>query len=67
MAPSPASTSPSRAARLLARTLAPFGKVTPAESGLVLLLSAQVFLLLAAYYLLKTAREPLSCWAAAPR
>ena len=36
-----------------------FGDVRPGEGGTVLLLALNVFLLLAAYYLLKVAREPL--------
>jgi ATP:ADP antiporter, AAA family len=36
-----------------------FGDVRPGEGGTVLLLALNVFMLLAAYYLLKVAREPL--------
>jgi ATP:ADP antiporter, AAA family len=39
--------------------LALFGDVRPGEGGTVLLLTANLFLLLTAYYLLKVAREPL--------
>jgi AAA family ATP:ADP antiporter len=40
-------------------TLGAFGEVHPGEAPTVLLLTANVFLLLTAYYLLKVAREPL--------
>ncbi len=43
----------------LARVLRPFAKVEAAEAVSVSLLTLNVFLLLTAYYLLKTAREPL--------
>jgi AAA family ATP:ADP antiporter len=39
--------------------LRPFGHVEPGESATVLLLLANVFVLLVAYYVLKTVREPL--------
>src|SRR5579863_8293153 len=45
--------------RWLARGLRLFGDVRPGEGATVLLLAANVFLLLTAYYLLKVAREPL--------
>src|SRR5688572_17222008 len=41
------------------RWLRLFGDVRKGEAGLVLLLGTQVFVLLVAYYLLKTVREPL--------
>src|SRR5277367_6669526 len=45
--------------RALALLMRPFGRVTPDESLGAALLTLTVFLLLTAYYLLKTAREPL--------
>jgi ATP:ADP antiporter, AAA family len=39
--------------------LRPFGRVEPGESGTVVLLLANLFVLLVAYYVLKTVREPL--------
>jgi AAA family ATP:ADP antiporter len=45
--------------RLLARALRPFGRVEPEESVGAVVLGFCAFLLLTAYYLLKTAREPL--------
>src|SRR5882672_3372492 len=45
--------------RLLARLLRPFGKVEAGEAITATILTVTVFLLLTAYYLLKTAREPL--------
>ena len=45
--------------RLLARLLKPFADVKAGEAAGALLLTFTVFLLLTAYYLLKTAREPL--------
>src|SRR5882672_12591847 len=45
--------------RLLARLLRPFGKVEAGEAITATILTLTVFLLLTAYYLLKTAREPL--------
>jgi AAA family ATP:ADP antiporter len=45
--------------RLLARMLGPFAKVEPMESVTLVVLTVTAFLLLTAYYLLKTAREPL--------
>ena len=45
--------------RFLARALRPFAKVAPGEVVEVTALAFTVFLLLSAYYLLKTAREPL--------
>src|SRR5258705_2772559 len=43
----------------LDRLLGIFGNVRPGEGGTVLLMSLNVFLLLVAYYVLKTVREPL--------
>ena len=45
--------------RWLARALRPFAKVEPGEAVNAVILMLGVFLLLTAYYLLKTAREPL--------
>jgi AAA family ATP:ADP antiporter len=45
--------------RLLSRLLRPFAAVEPAEAVSVCVLTLAVFLLLTAYYFLKTAREPL--------
>jgi ATP:ADP antiporter, AAA family len=45
--------------RVLAYLLRPFAKVEPAEAVTAAVLMLTVFLLLTAYYLLKTAREPL--------
>jgi AAA family ATP:ADP antiporter len=45
--------------RLLARLLRPFTKVHPEEAVTVGLMTISAFLLLSAYYLLKTVREPL--------
>src|ERR1700676_2329250 len=45
--------------RILARALRPFAKVEPGEAASTAVLTLTVFLLLTAYYLLKTAREPL--------
>jgi ATP:ADP antiporter, AAA family len=45
--------------RLLARALRPFGQVEPREGLTAAVMALTVFLLLSAYYLLKTAREPL--------
>ena len=45
--------------RALAHLLRPFAKVEPAEAVTAAVLMLTVFLLLTAYYLLKTAREPL--------
>ncbi len=45
--------------RWLARALRPFAKVEPGEAVVAVVLMLGVFLLLTAYYLLKTAREPL--------
>jgi AAA family ATP:ADP antiporter len=45
--------------RLLARVLRPFSKVRPEEAATVVLMTLTAFVLLAAYYLLKTVREPL--------
>jgi AAA family ATP:ADP antiporter len=45
--------------RLLARALRPFSRVHPAEVAIVAAMTLAAFLLLTAYYLLKTVREPL--------
>jgi ATP:ADP antiporter, AAA family len=45
--------------RLLAKLLRPFTKVHPEEAATVGLMTISAFLLLCAYYLLKTVREPL--------
>jgi ATP:ADP antiporter, AAA family len=45
--------------RILASALRPFAKVDPLESVTLVVLTVTAFLLLTAYYLLKTAREPL--------
>jgi AAA family ATP:ADP antiporter len=45
--------------RLLARLLRPFTRVHPEEAVTVGLMTVSAFLLLSAYYLLKTVREPL--------
>ena len=45
--------------RLLAKLLRPFTKVHPEEAATVALMTLAAFLLLTAYYLLKTVREPL--------
>jgi AAA family ATP:ADP antiporter len=50
---------PSTYERILARALRPFAKVEAGEAMSTTLLTLTVFLLLTAYYLLKTAREPL--------
>ena len=42
-----------------ARAFRPFSKVHPDEVGIVVLMTLTTFLLLTAYYLLKTVREPL--------
>ncbi len=48
-----------RPARWSERLLAPFAKVRPGEAGLVVLMTTTVFLILCAYYVLKTTREGL--------
>src|SRR5438477_3818841 len=48
-----------RLERALARIIRPFTKVQPQEVGTVVLMTLSAFLLLTAYYLLKTVREPL--------
>jgi ATP:ADP antiporter, AAA family len=48
-----------RAGGALSRVLRPFGRVEPGESGTVVLLLVNLFVLLVAYYVLKTVREPL--------
>ncbi|HEY2517217.1 MAG TPA: Npt1/Npt2 family nucleotide transporter [Polyangiaceae bacterium] len=50
---------PSKGTRLLSFFLRPFAKVEPGEALSTVALTLTVFLLLTAYYLLKTAREPL--------
>ena len=45
--------------RVLARVLRPFSKVQPQEAATVVLMTLCAFVLLSAYYLLKTVREPL--------
>jgi AAA family ATP:ADP antiporter len=50
---------PSTFERLLARLLRPFGKVEAGEAVTATILTFTAYLLLTAYYLLKTAREPL--------
>jgi AAA family ATP:ADP antiporter len=45
--------------RVLARVMRPFAEVRPGEAVGAALMTLTVFLLLTAYYLLKTAREPL--------
>ena len=50
---------PTALERTLARALRPFARVEPGEAITASLLTLAVFLLLTAYYLLKTAREPL--------
>src|SRR5215831_4984577 len=44
---------------LFARAFRPFGRVHPDEVVIVVLMTLTTFLLLSAYYLLKTVREPL--------
>ena len=44
---------------LVDRMLSPFAKVKPGEAGLVLMMTLTVFLILCAYYVLKTTREGL--------
>jgi ATP/ADP translocase len=51
--------SATRLERAFARLLRPIAPVEPAEGVTVAILTLTVFLLLTAYYLLKTAREPL--------
>jgi ATP:ADP antiporter, AAA family len=55
----PASRRPVALERALSYALRPFAKVEPGEAVTAALLTLTVFLLLGAYYLLKTAREPL--------
>ena len=55
-----------RATGALARVLRAFGEVEPGKSATVLLLLANLFVLLVAYYVLKTVREPLVLPTAAP-
>lgn len=57
--PPAASATSSAGERWLARLLRPFGRVEASEGLTAALMALTVFLLLSAYYLLKTAREPL--------
>ncbi|HTB78201.1 MAG TPA: hypothetical protein VK762_33380, partial [Polyangiaceae bacterium] len=50
---------PTTTQRVLAQLLRPFARIEPEEAVGAVVLSAIVFMLLTAYYLLKTAREPL--------
>ncbi|WP_394823444.1 NTP/NDP exchange transporter [Pendulispora albinea] len=50
---------PSSIERTFARLLRPFAKVEPEEAITAVVMTITLFLLLTAYYLLKTAREPL--------
>ena len=52
-------TSTAAVQRAVARVLRPFSRVHPHEAATVVLMTAAAFLLLAAYYQLKTVREPL--------
>lgn len=52
-------TKDSRTGKALSFLLRPFAKVEPAEAVTAVVMTLTVFLLLTAYYLLKTAREPL--------
>jgi ATP:ADP antiporter, AAA family len=45
--------------RIFGRVLRPFAKIEPGEAVVAVVLTFTVFLLLTAYYFLKTAREPL--------
>src|SRR3954463_10126254 len=58
-ATAPAEVTTGAGQRMLARVFRLFGHVEPHESATAALMSCNVFLLLSAYYLLKTAREPL--------
>src|SRR5882672_5134299 len=51
--------SSSESSRLFARLFRPIAKVEPEEVGVTAAMTLTVFLVLLAYYLLKTAREPL--------
>ena len=55
----PAGVPASTLERLLARVLRPFAKVEPHEAITAAIMTFIVFVLMTAYYLLKTAREPL--------
>jgi AAA family ATP:ADP antiporter len=55
---SPAPSAPARPG-LLERLLSPFTDVEPGEAGTALLMFLNLFLLLVAYYVLRTVREPL--------
>jgi AAA family ATP:ADP antiporter len=57
--PSPAPPEASLGDRVIARLLRPFGQVDAHEGWNAVVMTLTVFLLLSAYYLLKTAREPL--------
>jgi len=59
MASADALHSPAQRGRTLSALLRPFAEVRPAEAVTAALMTLTVFLLLTAYYLLKTAREPL--------
>jgi hypothetical protein len=52
-------TSDSRSGWILSRVLRPFASVEPDEALPSIILMMTVFVLLTAYYILKTAREPL--------
>ena len=54
-----ASTSSKWLSRTLARAFRPFGRVEPEEATIAAVMMLSAFLLLSAYYLLKTVREPL--------
>jgi AAA family ATP:ADP antiporter len=56
---SPVAAPPGLLRRTGAKLLRPFTKVHPDEIGIVALMGVTAFLLLTAYYLLKTVREPL--------
>src|SRR5579863_6918439 len=55
----PQATSPTQVELWLSRLLRPFARVEPSEAVIAVALTATGFLLLTAYYLVKTAREPL--------
>src|SRR6187401_1213012 len=55
----PVTTKESRIDRALSVLLRPFARVEPEEALNALVMTLTIFLLLTAYYLLKTAREPL--------
>ena len=62
-----AGSEPSGFERALSKFLRPFANVEPGEAVSATLLTVTVFLLLTAYYLLKTAREPLILCTEGPR